>query len=237
MKTKLTLILALVALVAAPSLFAQSAIGTVVTLTGYMLDQQTLEPVDANYSVLDPTGKKMGRSRKANARDGYLATGLQPGKTYTIRVEDPRYFKQEYKLMLPATDEYKEVSHDIVVRKMAAGRKLLLSPTPFDLKKTSIKVGTEEDLRETAQILAMNPGVKIEIVCYPDEELPASRAQTISSERGTALKGFLENQGINGSRISVRTVKTTDPLNPPPLKKGAKGKRYIGPVYLKITSV
>ena len=218
-------------------LISQSAIGTVVTLTGYMLDQATLEPVESNYSVMDETGKKIGRSRKASATDGYLVTGLQPGKTYTIRVEDPRYFKQEYKLVLPSTNKYAEVSHDVVVQKMAAGKKLMVSPSPFDLKKTELKVGVEEDLREMAKILMMNPGVKIELICYPDEQLPANRSAEFSGARGESLKSFLEQQGVNGTRISVKRANSTDPLNPPPLRKGAKGKRYIGPVYMVITSV
>jgi len=216
---------------------AQSAIGTVVTLSGFVLDQHTLEPVEANYSVMDADGKKIGQSRKANKNDGYLVTGLQPGKMYTIRVEDPRYFKQEFHVSLPAMDKYAEMSRDFVVRKMEAGRKLMLVPPPFDLKKTGIKVGTEDDLAETAKILIMNPGVKVEITCYPDEALPASRAEAVSKERGDALKAFLEKQGINGSRITVFSAKTTDPLNPPPLRKGAKGKRYLGSVYLKITAI
>lgn len=113
----------------------------------------------------------------------------------------------------------------------------MISPSPFDLKKTSIKTGTEEDLREFAKILVMNPSVNIEIVCYPDEELPANRAMAISQERANALKGFLTQQGVGAGRVTVKVVKETDPLNPPPLRKGAKGKRYIGPVYVYITSV
>ena len=215
----------------------QGAIGTVVTLSGFILDQQTLEAVEANYSLIDEAGKKIGQSHKASVADGYLVTGLQPGKSYTVRVEDPRYFKQEFKFTVPMTEKYAEISRDFVVRKMQAGRRIMLMPPPFDLHKTAIKVGTEEDLRETAKLLSMNPGVKIEIVCYPDDAMPAPKAEQISTERGNALKAFLESQGINGSRITVFAVKTTDPLNPPPLRKGAKGKRYLGPVYLKVTSI
>jgi outer membrane protein OmpA-like peptidoglycan-associated protein len=212
-------------------------LGTVVTVTGFMLDHHTLEPVEANYSVLDGSGNKIGQSRKASAKDGYLVTGLKPGATYTIRIEDPRYFKQEFRIGLPQSEKYAEVSRDFVVRKMEAGKKLMLMPPPFNLHKTSIKTGTEEDLQEIARILQINPGVKIEIVCYPDEALPAAKAEQVSAERGGSLKAFLETQGISGSRVTVHAAKTIDPLNPPPLKKGAKGKRYIGSVYLKITGV
>jgi len=216
---------------------AQSAIGTVVTLTGYVLDNNTLMPVEANYGVYDARGKKMGQSRRANPGDGYLVTGLKPGESYTIRIEDPRYFKEEFTVSIPQTGKYTEISKDFIVLKLEAGKRMMISPAPFDLKKTSIKTGTEEDLQEFAKILVMNPSVKIELVCYPDEELPANRAMTISQERANALKGFFSQQGVGADRVTVKVVKGTDPLNPPPLRKGAKGKRYIGPVYVYITAV
>lgn len=216
---------------------AQSAIGTVVTISGFVLDHNTLLPVEANYSVYDAKGGKVGQPRRANASDGYLVTGLKPGESYTIRVEDPRYFKDEFVVALPSAGKYTEVSKDFIVRKMEAGKKLSIDPPPFDLRKADIKEGTEEDLRSFARMLVINPGVKVELVCYPDEELPANRARQISEQRANALKSFLVNAGVSADRINVKAASTTDPLNPPPLRKGAKGKRYIGPVYIYIASV
>jgi outer membrane protein OmpA-like peptidoglycan-associated protein len=216
---------------------AQSAIGTVATLTGFVLEASSLIPVESNYSVYDENGKKMGQSRRASAGDGFLVTGLQPGASYTIRVEDPRYFKQEFSVSIPRTNKYAEISKDLIVRKLEAGRKILVNPSPFDLRKTDIREGVEDDLRDLAKTLTMNPSVKLEIICYPDEDLSASKAASISEERGKALKAFLENVGISPTRMAVKSVQTTDPINPPPLRKGAKGKRYTGSVYLNITGV
>ncbi len=235
---RITLYLAIVLLTAAaPALVAQSAINAVVTVTGYVLNGNTLAPVEAAYSLYDAQGKKIGQSHRASEKDGYLVTGLKPGETYTIRVEDPRYFKQEFAIVLPNTGKYAEVSKDLVVRPLEVGRRLMINPPPFDLKKTDIKTGTEDDMAEVAKTLMMNPNVNIELVCYPDEEVPDTQASMISKGRGAALKAFLESNGVNGSRISVKEVKTTDPINPPPLKKGAKGKRYVGSVYMVVTKV
>jgi outer membrane protein OmpA-like peptidoglycan-associated protein len=222
---------------ASVTLKAQSAIGTVATLTGFVLDAATLLPVESNYAVYDESGKKIGQSRRASAADGFLVTGLQPGATYTLRVEDPRYFKQEFSVTVPKSNKYSEISKDLIVRKLEAGRRILVNPSPFDLRKTDIREGMEEDLRDLAKTLSMNPSVKLEIVCYPDEDVTASKAASISEERGKALKAFLEQAGVNASRITVKTVQTTDPINPPPLKKGAKGKRYTGSVYLQVSGV
>jgi outer membrane protein OmpA-like peptidoglycan-associated protein len=222
---------------ATASVHSQSAIGTVVTVTGYVLNVNTLAPVEAAYSVYDGQGKKVGQSHRASEKDGFLITGLQPGQMYKIRIEDPRYFKQEFAINLPAASKYTEISKDLVVRPLEVGRRLMLVPAPFDLKKDEIKTGTEEDMAELAKTLMMNPNVHIELVCYPDEQVSDSQASAVSMARGTSLKTFLEHQGVNGSRITVKQVKGTDPINPPPLKKGAKGKRYVGSVYLVVTKL
>ncbi|MBC8125141.1 MAG: hypothetical protein H7X70_05360 [Candidatus Kapabacteria bacterium] len=229
----------IVALVAGSSVVvsAQSALGTVVTLTGFFLSGQSLTPVEANYSVLDFQGKKIGPSSKSNQTDGYLQTGLKPGESYMIRVEDPRYFRQEFRVDIPATGKYLEISKDFVVRAMETGRTVAIAPSPFDLKKVVLKTGAEDDLSEFVKILIMNPGTNVEFVCYPDVEASADVVQKISSGRAESLKKFFVSKGISAGRVSVRAVSSTDPIDPPPIRKAAKGKRYIGPVYMVITKV
>ena len=216
---------------------AQSALGTVVTLTGYFLSGQSLTPVEANYSVIDGQGKKIGPSSKSNQTDGYLQTGLKPGESYMIRVEDPRYFRQEFRVDIPATGKYLEISKDFVVRAMETGRTVAISPSPFDLKKVVLKTGADDDLSEFVKILIMNPGTNVEFVCYPDVEGSADVIQKISSGRAESLKKFFVAKGVSAGRVSVRAVSSTDPIDPPPIRKAAKGKRYIGPVYMVITKV
>ncbi|MBK6761516.1 MAG: OmpA family protein [Ignavibacteria bacterium] len=216
---------------------AQSALGTVVTLTGYFLNAHTLTPVEANYIVIDAQGKKLGQTSKSNPTDGYLQTGLKPGESYVIRIEDPRYFRQEFRVDIPATGKYLEISKDFVVRTSEAGRTIAIAPSPFDLKKTTLKTGADEDLGEMAKVLIMNPGTNVELVCYPDVEGTADATQKLSSARAEAIKKFFVSKGVSAGRISVRAVSTTDPIDPPPIRKAAKGKRYIGPVYMVITKV
>ncbi len=149
MKTLLSLACAALVLAMPMRVHAQGAIGTVVTLTGYFVNASSLTPVEANYAVYDSQGKKVGQSFRSSATDGYLQTGLKAGQTYTIRVEDPRYFRQEFAIDIPATSKYLELSKDFVVRPMEAGRKIKVTPVPFDVKKSTLKAGAEDDLART----------------------------------------------------------------------------------------
>jgi len=216
---------------------AQGTVNTVVTLAGSILNAATLEPVECTFGIYDGAGRKVGQTRRATIGNGYLVTGLQPGEDYKLRIEDPRFFKQEYAIQLPKTSRYLEISKDFTVRTMEAGRKLSLTPNPFDVKKTTLKVGADEILEEVVKILTMNAGVKVDLICYPDAEGAAADIATFTSGRGSALKDHLVKNGINADRINVRAMTTTDPINPPPIRKGAKGKRYVGPVYVVVTSI
>jgi len=237
MKTLLSLACAALVLAMPMRVHAQGAIGTVVTLTGYFVNASSLTPVEANYAVYDSQGKKVGQSFRSSATDGYLQTGLKAGQTYTIRVEDPRYFRQEFAIDIPATSKYLELSKDFVVRTMEAGRKIKVAPVPFDVKKSTLKAGAEDDLADLTRVLSMNPGANIEIVCYPDTEGAADAAQKLSQARAEALKAHFVAKGVSAARISIKAVTTVDPIDPPPIRPTAKGKRYVGPVYLVITKV
>lgn len=233
----LTKIIAVVLVVTAMAIgaSAQSAIGTVVTLSGQILNGNTLAPVESNYSLYDVNGKKIGQSSRSNAIDGYLQTGLKPGETYTIKIEDPRYFKQEFKVDIPKTSKYVEISKDFIVRPLESGRKMVVQPGPFDVKKTTLKVGIENEINDMARMLIMNPSVNVDVLCYPDDE--TASGNSVSQSRGDALKAAFVRAGVSAERINVRPASTVDPINPPPLRRGAKGKRYVGPVYLVITKV
>jgi len=236
MKAKLFMVAGLIA-ASATVASAQSAIETVVTLTGNMLNASSLSPVEANYSVLDASGKKLGPARRSNAIDGYLVTGLRPGESYTIRIEDPRYFRQDYAIQIPKTSKYVEISKDFTVKPMEAGRSIAVAPSPFDLKKSALKVGSDEILGDMSRMLVMNPSVVVELVCYPDNDGSAAEVSKLTGDRTSALKAYFIKNGVSEQRIKVRVVSSTDPINPPPLRKGAKGKRYVGPVYLVVTKV
>jgi outer membrane protein OmpA-like peptidoglycan-associated protein len=238
MKTMQTLLLGMAVVVfASATAFGQATVNTVVTITGHILNAKTLLPVECSYTLYDAGGAKISQTTKAHEVDGYLVTGLKPGEEYIIRIDDPRYFKQEYRIKVPKTTKYVEISRDFTVRPLESGRRIALAPNPFDLRKTTLKVGAEDLLSDVARMLAMNPQVRFEVQCFPDEVMAGDAARRISTDRGNALRAYFERAGVSGSRISVASAAGVDPIDPPPIRKGPKGKRYVGPVYIVITGV
>ena len=229
MKKILTLVLTLSSLFFSHSLFAQ--INVVVSVTGTVLKANDRNPASVNITFYDSNNKRVGSSR-SNAKDGYyLVTGLKPGETYKVKIEHPDFFQEEVTVSTPRTSKYSELSRDFLVKPLS------LPVTPFELNKSKLRVGSEEFLAETVEALLMNPSVKVQISSYPDEMESKEANIKLTRERCETLKAFFVAKGVSADRISIVPSENADPINPPPMKKAAKGKRYIGSTYIVVTKI
>lgn len=241
MKKTLNIILAIFAVAAFSYTARAQVVGSVVTVRGVVLDETTRNPASVNLTFFDEQNKKVNSSR-SNAKDGeYLITGLKAGKKYTVQIEHPDFFKEEYVIKLPPTDKYEEISRDFLVKPLAKDARMFMRISPFEAKKSKIRVGVGDMLNEFMQSLIMNPGVNVEIQCYPDTDADADKSANgkLTAERCKTLQDYFVKGGVAASRIKIKGFDTTDPVNaPPPLsRKMAKGKRYIGSTYIVVTKV
>jgi outer membrane protein OmpA-like peptidoglycan-associated protein len=214
-------------------------IGTVVTVRGIVIDEINRNPASVNLTFFDDQMKKVNSSR-SNAKDGeYLVTGLKPGKKYTVQIEHPDFFKAEYTIKLPATDKYAEVSRDFLVKPLAMNTRIFMRLSPFEVKKSKIRVGAGDLLEDFKRSLIMNPNVAIEIQCFPDAELDKATNEKLTADRCKTLQDYFVKGGVPAERLKIKPTGATDPVNapPPPSRKLAKGKRYVGSTYFVITKV
>lgn len=215
-----------------------SFLKVVVALTGNIYNEVTLEPVTVFIKVFDENGNRVASTRSNSAENGYYyITGLKPGKKYTLNITQQDFFKEIHQIEIPLTDRYVEISRDFVVKPLVVGAKLMLIVPPFELNKSKLRYGAEMILDDYKNSYINNPEVNFEIQCYPDNDENKSENQKLTEERCQAIKNYFVSNGIDSSRITIKSFNTTDPKNPPPTKKRAKGKRYIGSTYFVITKI
>ncbi len=239
MKNIFSIIIFAAALFAFSTAARAQIVGAVVTVRGNVIDEVNRNPASVNLTFYDEQHKKVNSSR-SNAKDGeYLVTGLKAGKKYTVEIEHPDYFKSEYSIKLPPTDKYTEISRDFLVKPLAKDVRMYMRLSPFEVKKSKIRVGAGDMLDELKHTLVMNPGVNFEIQCYPDADADKASNEKLTSERCKTLQDYFIKGGVMPSRIKIKPFDTADPVNapPPPSKKMAKGKRYIGSTYIVVTKV
>ncbi len=216
--------------------FALAQVSPVITITGYVYDEVSFEPLNNVLILVQPQRATLKEwTSKTHSGGYYLITGLKPGERYTLRLRKAGYFETEYELRLPQTEKYTELSRDFLMKPLREGIRIPLTVSPFPYKKAKFKFGAEEILDDLVRLLKINPSVHVRLEIYPDTETDTTFNRTLTEARAQLLKDYLVQNGIAADRIETLASPTPDPLNPPPVKKRAKGKFYIGPVYLVIT--
>lgn len=116
---KITIIalIALMGLVSSYKVSEAQFFGVVLSLTGYVVDSDTKEPIAMRVEAFDSKGNRIYYGRTKSENDGYyFITGLKPGADYTIKLNDnERYADKVEKISMPETDEYQEISKDFLI--------------------------------------------------------------------------------------------------------------------------
>ena len=84
----------------------------------------------------------------------------------------------------------------------------------FDYDQASVRSADQETLDRKAAILIANPGVKLRISGHADERGSDEYNLALGNRRAAAAKRYLENKGVEGSRIEVVSYGEERPLNP-----------------------
>ena len=84
----------------------------------------------------------------------------------------------------------------------------------FDYDQATVRSADQETLDRKAAILVANTGVKLRISGHADERGSDEYNLALGNRRAAAAKRYLENKGVDGSRIEVVSYGEERPLNP-----------------------
>lgn len=237
MKFKHIIIATVAFLLISSELQSQGFIKAVVSLTGNVFNQVTKQPETTALLVMKD-GKRVTATRSRASENGYYyITGLKAGETYDIKLQKTGFMDQQFSIDVPNTDKYAEISKDFLIMPKEVGVRLPLSVPPFEYNKSKLRVGSEILLDDLQETLKLNPEVKVQIISFPDNNKDKAANEKLTKDRAQSLKDFFATSGVSVDRISIGANQNTDPENPPPIEKAAKGKRYIGRSYIKIVSL
>ncbi len=215
-----------------------SQVSTIISITGNITDAIDKKPLKLNLAVKDKDENIVFRTKSNEVQNGYyFATGLKPGMKYIVTVSGAGYFSEDFELDIPNSDQYAELSKDFVAKPMVIGTEIQIKIAPFDVNKSKLRNGSDYIFESLTNIMKKNPRAKFDLVCYADNDKDKTISQKLTSERCTVLKQYFIDKGIPKMRIDEISKNTTDPKNPPPDNKAAKGKRYLGSIYLVIKSI
>ncbi len=228
----------LILLINSSQTFAQSFTNVVVSLTGKVISSNEKVAPKVKVTILDKEGKKVASTNTTETGGGftYFLTGLKPNSNYNIVIEGKGFFEQEAEFITPNTGQYVELSKDFVIQPMEIGNPILVKVVPFDKGKSKLRNGSDYIFEDYLSVLKKNPRARFEIVAYADNNVDRGFNKILTQERSQAIKDYFVTAGIPEMRLQIKGLEVTDPNIQPPIEKAAKGKKYIGPIYLVVTA-
>lgn len=104
--------------------------------------------------------------------------------------------------------------------------KVTLSSGPFDSESSELNVSSGQQLLQLVETLKQYPQAKVTVVGHTDSTGSASYNQALSMQRATGVATFLDNEGIDSSRIYIDGHGETQPIAPNSTAEGrAKNRR------------
>jgi outer membrane protein OmpA-like peptidoglycan-associated protein len=83
----------------------------------------------------------------------------------------------------------------------------------FDLGKATIKKESEPKLQKIVDLLKQYPTIKIDIRSHTDSRSSSESNQILSDKRAQSSKSWLEQRGIDGSRLTAKGYGETQLVN------------------------
>lgn len=82
----------------------------------------------------------------------------------------------------------------------------------FDVDKTDIKPVAQTNLKNLASSLEKNPETNVTIIGHTDNTGSSAHNADLSVHRASAVKTYLTDNGINGSRLNINGRGETEPI-------------------------
>jgi outer membrane protein OmpA-like peptidoglycan-associated protein/tetratricopeptide (TPR) repeat protein len=172
-------------------------------LKGKVLDQITLEPVEAQIVLTDNELNEELAVFTSNSATGRYMVSLPSGKNYGIAVKAPGYLFHSENFNVPEKAQYQEIEKDVYLKKVEVGSKIVLKNIFFDFGKATLRSDSESELDRLAKLLTDVPTLKIEISGHTDNVGSQSFNQKLSENRAKSVVEYLVNKkGIAADRLT-----------------------------------
>lgn len=193
-----------------------------VELEGEVMDEKG-KPLKAKIEIVNnATGEVIARTT-ADKLGKYLAK-LKAGKNYGIVVSSDGYLFQSLNLDIsPDKDHMKLPS--ITLKKIEAGKNIVLNNIFFDFDKASLSPSSKPELERVATVLKDNPSMKIEISGHTDNKGSAIYNLKLSESRAKSVVDFLSSTGIEKNRLTFKGYGFLKPIATNETEEGRQQNR------------
>ncbi|MFN3403329.1 MAG: OmpA family protein [Cytophagaceae bacterium] len=171
------------------------------TLKGYVYDTLTMQPLDAMIYLRELHADTLIGQVLTDASTGYFEFQIKRSVEYNILAEK-QYYNADKKNVEPGVVKANVVQQNMYLKKFAPGQRINLNMIYFEQSKPVILAHSYPELQKLVKILEENPSLKIQIEGHTDNQGGADANMKLSEQRAEAIKKYLIDNGVDGSRLS-----------------------------------
>lgn len=181
-------------------------------LKGQVIDEDTKQPVESDIEITDNVKNASFSKQRSNSSTGNFLLSLPSGKNYGISVSAPGYLFHSENFELTDTAGYKEVVKVIELKKLKAGKTIVLNNVFYDFDKATLRPESSTELDALAKLLQENPLLQIELGSHTDAKGADDYNQKLSDARAASVVAYLVSQGIVQDRLVAKGYGEVSPV-------------------------
>ncbi len=181
-------------------------------LKGQVIDEETRLPVEAAIQITDNATRTSVSDQRSNSSSGNFLLPLPTGKDYGISVSATGYLFHSENINMPDTGGYKEVVKVIELKKLKAGKTIVLNNVFYDFDRSTLRPESSTELDALARLLRANPTLRVELGSHTDSKGSDAYNLTLSAERAKSVVDHLIAQGIAADRLVAKGYGESQPV-------------------------
>jgi len=193
-----------------------------VSIEGDILDENGNAIKGTIEIINNATGEVIAKTT-ADKLGKYLSK-LQAGKNYGIVVSSDGYLFESLNLDIPPDKDRMRLP-PIKLKKIEAGKNIVLNNIFFDFDKASLRSDSKPELERVAKVLNDNPSMKIEISGHTDSKGSATYNLKLSEARAKSVIDFLISSGTDKSKLTYKGYGLLKPIASNDTEEGRQKNR------------
>lgn len=204
-----------------------------VLVSGNVYNSATGEPMEAEvvYESLN-SGKTLGVAR-SHPQTGYYQIVLPAGEKFGFRAKVPDFYPESDNFNTVELQAYDETAVDLYLHPVEVGRPIRLNNIFFEFGKWELQPESFPDLNRLVEYLQTNLVAELEIAGHTDNVGGVRDNLQLSQNRAQAVVDYLQNHGIERTRIQAKGYGESKPVEDNTSEEGRSRNRRVEFVILQ----
>lgn len=181
-------------------------------MKGRVFDLETLEPLRADFELIDLKADSMV-TQSSSAADGSFLVCLPTGNSYALNVSSPGYlFYSDFIELAGISSQADPYLKDVPMEPVKVGKFVVLKNIFFETDQYRLEPVSFTELNKLAAFLEENPGISIEISGHTDNVGTEAYNQVLSENRSRSVMDYLVGKGVDPGRLHAAGYGFSRPL-------------------------